>query len=61
MHVHEGFKPPSLVKFDDLSDPYEHVTSINTHMIIIGASDSLKWKLLSGTSKDTTFMVYRST
>lgn len=26
----EGFKPPSLVKFDESSDLYKHVTSGNT-------------------------------
>lgn len=33
--VPEGFKPPSLSKFDERSDPYKHVASINTQMTII--------------------------
>lgn len=28
------FKPPSLTKFNEHNEPYEHVTSINTHMAI---------------------------
>lgn len=39
--VLEGFKPPSLAKFDGHNDPYEHVTSINTHMVITRVPDSL--------------------
>lgn len=39
--VSEGFKHPSLAKFHEHNDPYEHVVSINTHMTIIKAFDSL--------------------
>lgn len=49
---------PFLAKFDGRSDPCEHVASINTQMTIIGASDSLKRKLLSGTFRDATLQWY---
>lgn len=48
----EAFHPPSLEKFDERTTSYEHVTSINTQTTIIGASDSLKCKLLSDTYVD---------
>lgn len=44
--IAEGFKPLSLAKFNGCNDPYEHVASINMQMTIIGASNSLKFKML---------------
>lgn len=35
VHVLEGFKSLTLIKFDACSDPYEQVASINTQMVII--------------------------
>lgn len=54
----ENFKPPSLAKFDECSDPYKHVTSINTQMATIGATNSMKCKLLSCTFRDATMRWY---
>ena len=51
-YVPKGFKPTSLAKFDGHSDPYEHVASINTQMVIMGTHDSLKRKFLFGTFRD---------
>lgn len=47
--VLENFKPPHLSAFDGKSDPMEHVTTFNTRMAVVGAPDSLKCKLLTGT------------
>lgn len=56
--VPKGFKPPPLAKFDGRSDPYKYVASINTQTTIIGAPDSLKFKLLSGTFREAAFKWY---
>lgn len=40
--IPNGFKPSSMAKFDGKNNPYEHITSINTQITIIRASDSLK-------------------
>lgn len=40
--------------FDGHNDPYEHITSINMQMEIIGAYNPLKHKLLFGTFRDAT-------
>lgn len=58
--VPKGFKPPPSDKFDWCCDPYEHVSSINTHMEIIWASDSLKYNLLSSTFRDATHRCVRT-
>lgn len=44
--------------FDRRSNIYEHATSIYTQMTIIGAPDSLKCKLLSGTFKEAALQWY---
>lgn len=52
---------PTTLKWDmsgACSDPYEHVTSINTQMSIIRAPNSLKCKLLFGTFKDIDLQWY---
>lgn len=54
----EKFKLMLLAKFDGRDDPQEHVTSSNTQMEIIGASNSLKYKLLYGTFRDATLRWY---
>lgn len=56
--VPEGFKSPSLAKFNGPSDPYEHVAFINTQLVIVGASDSLKCNIFSCTFRDTTLQWY---
>lgn len=56
--VHEGFKPLSFDKFDRCSDPYELIAFINTHMDIIGAPESLKFNMLSGTLRDGALRLY---
>lgn len=56
--VPEGFKPPSLAKFDGRSDPCEQVASINTQMVIIGAPTSLKCNLLLGTFREVALRWY---
>jgi len=43
--VPENFKPPHLSTFDDMRDPMEHMTSFNTRMVVVGATNSLKCKL----------------
>lgn len=50
--VIENFKPPTMVKFDGKSNPEEHIVAINTKMVTICTSNSLKCKLLSDTSKE---------
>lgn len=52
--VLENIKLPSLAKFDGRSNPYEHTTSINTQMDIIGAPNSLKCKIMYGPFIDKT-------
>lgn len=54
----EGFKPLSLIKFDGRRDPYEHVSSINTQMAIVEASNSLKCKMFLGTLRDSSLIWY---
>lgn len=56
--VPETFKHPSLAMFDGRSDPYEHVTSINTLMPIVRVFDSLMYKFLFGTSRDASLQWY---
>lgn len=58
--IPEGFKPPSLAKFDGHKDPYGHVGFINTQMAIIGVPGSLKYKLFSNTFRDATLKWYMS-
>lgn len=50
--IPEGFKPPSLAKFDGHRNSYEHIVSINTQMNIIRVPDSLKCKIFSYTFRD---------
>jgi len=50
--VPENFKPPHISPFDGKSDPMEHITEFNTRMVVVGAADSLKCKLLAGTLAD---------
>lgn len=57
-NVSEGFKLPSLSMFDGHNNPYEHVASINTQMAIIGAQNSPKCKLLSGTLREVALRWY---
>lgn len=40
--VLEGLKPHPLTSFDGKSDPQEHITILNTQMVIVGATDSLE-------------------
>lgn len=40
------------------NDPYEHVASINTHTVIIGAPDSQKCKLLYNNLRDVALWCY---
>lgn len=49
--IPKNFKPPSLVTLDKKRDLRELVTANNIHIMIIRASDSLNYKLLSGTNK----------
>jgi hypothetical protein len=56
--VPENFKPPHLSVFDGKSDPMEHVTTFNTRMVVVGAPDSLKCKLLAGTFSDAALRWY---
>lgn len=44
--VPENFKPSSLVSFNGKTDPQQHIIAINNQMVIIGAFDSLKCKLM---------------
>lgn len=41
--VSEIFKPPSLVSFDGKTNPQEHMISINNQMVVVRASDLLRW------------------
>ncbi|MCI36607.1 hypothetical protein A2U01_0057830, partial [Trifolium medium] len=50
--VPEGFKIPHLPTFDGKTDPLEHLMVVGIQIAIIGASEHLKCKLLSGTFKD---------
>lgn len=54
----EGFNPPPLTKFEGCSDPYKHVTSINTQMTIIRVPDFLKCKFLAGTLREADILWY---
>lgn len=42
--VLEGIKSPSFARSDGRTDPYEHVASIYSEMVIVGAPDSLNCK-----------------
>ncbi|MCI41422.1 hypothetical protein A2U01_0062655, partial [Trifolium medium] len=50
--VPENFKVPNLPSFDEKTDPLEHLIAVDTQTAIIGVSEPLKCKLLSGTFKD---------
>lgn len=54
----EDLKPPSLAMFDGRNDPYKNVAFVNTHMVIIGAPDYLKCKLLYYTFRDAALWWY---
>jgi len=54
----ESFKPPHLSSFDGKSDPMEHAITFNTRMAVVGATDSLKCKLLAGTLTDAALCWY---
>jgi len=58
--VPENFKPPHLSTFDGRGDPMEHVTAFNTRMVVVGAADSLKCKVLAGTFSDAALRWYIS-
>lgn len=58
--VLENFKPPPLSSFDGKSDPRVHIISINNQMAIVGASDSLKCKLMMRMFKDVALCWYMS-
>lgn len=58
--VPENFKPPWLVSFDGKIDPHEHIVAINNQMAIIGASGSLKCKLMTSTLKEEAMRWYMS-
>lgn len=58
--VLENFKPPPLVKFDGKSDPHEHISAINTDMVIIDTSSSLKCTILSITFKEASLRCHFS-
>jgi len=50
--IPDKFKPPHLSTFDGRGNPMEHITAFNTRMAVVGAADSLKFKLLTGTFTD---------
>ncbi|WJX67582.1 hypothetical protein P8452_52038 [Trifolium repens] len=56
--VPENFKTPHLPAFDGKTDPLEHPMAVGTQTAIIGATDHLKCKLLSGTLKEATLRWY---
>ena len=56
--VPENFKPPVLASYDGKSDPQEHIISVNNTMALIGASDSLKCKLMAGTFRESALRWY---
>lgn len=58
--VPENFKPLPLASFDGKSDPQEHIITINKQMAIMGASYSLKCKLMVGTFKGGALRWYMS-
>jgi len=56
--VLDNFKPPHLSTFDGRGDPMEHVTTFNTRMVVVGAANSLKCKLLARTFTDVALRWY---
>jgi hypothetical protein len=56
--VPDNFRTPHLPDFDGKTDPTEHLMAVGTKTAIIGATDHLKCKLLSGTLKDATLRWY---
>lgn len=50
--VPENFKPPSLVPFNGKTDQQEHIIAINNQMLVVGAFDSLKCKIMARTFKE---------
>jgi hypothetical protein len=56
--IPENFKPPHLSVFDGKSDPMEHITNFNTRIVVVGAPDSLKCKLLASTLSDVALQWY---
>lgn len=58
--VPDNLKCPSLAMFDGKSDPYEHIYAINKQLIITWDTYSLKYKLVSRTSKELSIQWYMS-
>lgn len=56
----ENFKSPPFTFFDGKSDPQEHIIFVNSQMAMVGASGSLKCKLMTGTFKDIVLRWYMS-
>jgi hypothetical protein len=57
-NVSDNFKTPHLPYFDGKSDPSEHLMVVGTQTAIIGTTDHLKCKLLSGTLKEAALRWY---
>lgn len=53
-----NFKPPSLVTFNEKSEPYQHTDTINTRKAMIEIAYSLKDKLISNIFKEETLSLY---
>lgn len=58
--VPPNFKPPPLESYDGRRDPQEHLTAFDTQMAIIGAHETLKCKLFSGTMKGAALVWFMS-
>jgi hypothetical protein len=56
--VPENFKTSHLSTFDVKSDPSEHLMTVRTQTTIMGATDHMKCKLLSGTLKEAALRLY---
>lgn len=56
----KNFKILPLTSFDGKSDPQEHIIFVNNQMAIIGASGSLKYKLMAETFNDVALRWYTS-
>ncbi|MCI52690.1 hypothetical protein A2U01_0073936, partial [Trifolium medium] len=56
--VPENFKIPNLPTFEGRTDPLEHLMAVGTQLAIIGATEHLKCKLLSGTLKEAALRWY---
>jgi len=56
--IPDNFKPPHLSTFEGRGDPMEHVTAFNNRVVVIGAADSLKCKLLAVTFTDVALRWY---